>query len=45
MKNIKNHNGITLMALVITIIILIIITSIRTYSVIQILKSAQFTAF
>ena len=45
MKNIKNHNGITLMALVITIIILIILASIGTYSGIQVVKSAQFTAF
>ena len=40
-----NNNGITLMALVITIIILIILASIGTYSGIQVVKSAQFTAF
>lgn len=40
-----NNNGITLMALVITIIILIILASIVTYSGIQVVKSAQFTAF
>lgn len=45
MKNIKNNKGITLMALVITIIILIILASIGTYSGIQVVKSAQFTAF
>lgn len=45
MKNVKNNNGITLMALVITIIILIILASIGTYSGIQVVKSAQFTAF
>ena len=45
MKNIKNNKGITLMALVITIILLIILASIGTYSGIQVVKSAQFTAF
>ena len=40
-----NNNGITLMALVITIIILIILASVGTYSGIQVVKSAQFTAF
>lgn len=40
-----NNNGITLMALVITIIILIILASIGTYSGIQVVKSARFTAF
>ena len=40
-----NNKGITLMALVITIIILIILASIGTYSGIQVVKSAQFTAF
>lgn len=41
----KNNKGITLMALVITIIILIILASVGTYSGIQVVKSAQFTAF
>lgn len=45
MKNEKNNKGITLMALVITIVILIILASIGTYSGIQVVKSAQFTAF
>ena len=45
MKKLKNTKGITLMALVITIIILIILASIGTYSGIQVVKSAQFTAF
>lgn len=40
-----NNNGITLMALVITIIILIILASIGTYSGVQVVKSARFTAF
>lgn len=40
-----NNKGITLMALVITIILLIILASIGTYSGIQVVKSAQFTAF
>lgn len=44
MKNI-NNKGITLMALVITIILLIILASIGTYSGIQVVKSAQLTAF
>ena len=45
MKKLKNNKGITLMALVITIILLIILASIGTYSGIQVVKSAQFTAF
>lgn len=45
MKKIKNSKGITLMALIITIIILIILASIGTYSGIQVVKSSQFTAF
>lgn len=45
MKKLKNNKGITLMALVITIIILIILASIGTYSGVQVVKSAQFTAF
>ena len=45
MKVIKNNNGITLMVLVITIIILIILASVGTYSGIQVVKSSQLTAF
>ena len=45
MKKIKNNKGITLMALVITIIVLIILASVGIYSGIQVVKSAQFTAF
>ncbi len=45
MKNVKNNKGITLMALVITIILLIILASIGIYSGRQVVKSAQFTAF
>ena len=45
MKNVKNNKGITLMALVITIILLIILASVGIYSGRQVVKSAQFTAF
>ena len=45
MKKFKSNKGITLIALVITIVILIILASIGTYSGIQVVKSAQFTAF
>ena len=45
MKNEKNNKGITLMALVITIILLIILASVGIYSGRQVVKSAQFTAF
>lgn len=40
-----NNKGITLMALVITIILLIILASVGIYSGRQVVKSAQFTAF
>ena len=45
MKKTKKNKGITLMSLVITIILLIILASIGTYSGVQVVKSAQFTAF
>lgn len=45
MKKLENNKGITLVSLVITIILLIILASIGTYSGIQVVKSAQFTAF
>ena len=44
MKNIKT-SGITLISLVITIIVLIILASVATYSGIEVLKSANVTAF
>lgn len=46
MKNkIKNSKGITLVALIITIIILIILASVGTYSGIGVIKSSKFTKF
>lgn len=45
MKKFKSNKGITLIALVITIVILIILASIGTYSGVKVVKSAQFTAF
>lgn len=45
MKIFKNNNAITLMSLVITIIILIILASVGTYSGIQIVNSSKLTAF
>ena len=45
MKKLNNNKGITLIALIITIIFLIILASIGTYSGVQVVKSAQFTAF
>lgn len=45
MKKTKKNKGITLMSLVITIILLIILASIGTYSGVQVVKSARFTAF
>lgn len=41
----KNRNGITLISLIITIIILLILASIATYSGTEIIKSSQLTAF
>ena len=42
MKNsCKKENGITLMSLVITIVILIILASIATYSGIEVIKSSK----
>lgn len=46
MKNsCKKENGITLMSLVITIVILIILASIATYSGIEVIKSSKLTKF
>lgn len=45
MKKIDNSKGITLIALVITIIVLLIVASIATYSGIQVVESSKFTAF
>lgn len=44
-KQMKNRNGITLISLIITIIILLILASIATYSGTEIIKSSQLTAF
>ena len=41
----KNKKGITLIALVITVVVLLILASIGTYSGINIIKSSQLTAF
>lgn len=41
----KNNKGITLVALIITIIILLILASVATYSGIGVIKSAKLTAF
>lgn len=43
--NLKNEKGITLIALVITIIVMIIISGVATYSGIQTIESVQKTAF
>lgn len=46
MKNsCKKENGITLMSLVITIVILLILASIATYSGIEVIKSSKLTKF
>lgn len=45
MKKLKNNKAITLMSLVITIIILIILASVGTYSGIQVINSSKLTAF
>ncbi|MBO6243987.1 MAG: hypothetical protein J6O41_05420, partial [Clostridia bacterium] len=44
-KSLKNNKGITLIALVVTIIILLILSSIAVYSGVNTIKSAKFKAF
>ena len=41
----KNKKGITLVSLIITIVILLILASIATYSGISVIKSSRLTAF
>lgn len=41
----KNKKGITLIALTITVIILLILASVATYSGIEVIRSARLTAF
>jgi len=41
----KKNKGITLVALVITIVVLLILASVATYSGIEVIKSAKLTAF
>ena len=44
-RKIGNSKGITLIALVITIIVLLILASVATYSGIDVIRSSKFTAF
>ena len=44
-KNIANSKGVTLIALVITVIVLLIIASIATYSGMQIIESSKLNTF
>ena len=41
----KNNKGITLVALVITIVVILILASVATYSGIDAIKSSEFTRF